>query len=288
MLSSITGILKSIFKHPLTKKHRFLALFGFIKFQILMMLTKNRFLVKWVDESQIIIRKGEHGLTGNLYFGLMDFQAMCFLLHYLRPSDDFYDIGSNVGAYTLLASKVVGARSFSYEPLPDTFDRFIEQININCISELVFAKNIAIAEKKGVLEFTNNMNCMNHVNTDSSNKNITPVEATTLDIEHINPQSCLVKIDIEGYELNAIAGGERFFKSSSVAAVITGGANEQQKLIDLGFFPVYYDPMSRTITKPDTYNTGDDTIYIKDLKDAQERCKTAKRFVVHTANSIII
>src|SRR6266516_2742793 len=43
---------------------------------------------------------------------------------YLRPGDTFWDIGANIGWFSLLASKIVGSNGkvFSFEPSPDVFN----------------------------------------------------------------------------------------------------------------------------------------------------------------------
>jgi|GEM_PF-2324848 len=43
---------------------------------------------------------------------------MMFLLHLLRKEDSFFDIGSNVSSYSILANSHVGATTISFEPLP--------------------------------------------------------------------------------------------------------------------------------------------------------------------------
>lgn len=80
------------------------------------------------------------GATGNIYTGLHEFIDMAFCLHLLRPGDLFIDVGANVGSYTILASKVVGANSFTLEPVPETFKRLKRNININDIVSLVDAR----------------------------------------------------------------------------------------------------------------------------------------------------
>lgn len=44
------------------------------------------------------------GATGNVYVGLHEFESMGFVLHVLRSSSAFIDVGANVGAYTVLAA----------------------------------------------------------------------------------------------------------------------------------------------------------------------------------------
>lgn len=43
---------------------------------------------------------------------------MALVLHLLRPTDLFIDVGANIGSYTILAGAAVGAKYLSYEPIP--------------------------------------------------------------------------------------------------------------------------------------------------------------------------
>ena len=58
--------------------------------------------------------------------GLCEFDEMGFVLHFLRSEDLFVDVGANVGAYTVLASGVIGARTIAFEPNPSTF-KYLER-----------------------------------------------------------------------------------------------------------------------------------------------------------------
>ena len=229
----------------------------------------------------------------------MEYEDMTFLLHYLRKSDVFYDIGANVGAYTILASAVRGCRAHTLEPLPETFDRLVDQLKINRIEDLVDAKNNGVGSKADVLEFTNTLNCMNRVNTDPNNTDVTKVNVISLDDTFDPDCNSLVKIDVEGYEKFVFDGGTRFFASPHIAALIVELNDAGEKFgckdteIDrairaFGFVPVTYEPMSRTLKGLDTFNDGRNTIYVRDIDAAAERCKSADKVVVHTAGDFAL
>ena len=61
---------------------------------------------------------------------------MGFLLHVLRSEDLFVDVGANVGSYTILACSVVGARGISFEPVPSTYKRLVENMRLNHLDEI--------------------------------------------------------------------------------------------------------------------------------------------------------
>jgi hypothetical protein len=68
----------------------------------------------WIDGAKFFVRRGETGLTGNVYAGLHEFADMGYLLHVLRAQDTFIDGGANVGAYTILACVARGATGHAF------------------------------------------------------------------------------------------------------------------------------------------------------------------------------
>ena len=290
-------IIKFLIFHPMNRGRRFSAVLKFVKFQISARLLGVKFLVDWVDRTKFLVSQGETGLTGNLYCGLMECEDMGFLLHYLRRGDTFYDIGANVGAYTLLASGVIGAKSVSFEPLPSTFDRLVDQIKINRIDHLVDLRNNGVGDKSCILEFTKNLNCENRVNTDPENKDVAQVDMIGLDDFFSPNKNSFVKIDVEGYEKFVLSGGKNFFSNNNVSALIIeingSGAsfgvddNDLHKMILLlGFHPISYDPFNRKISPLETFDKFGNTIYVRDIDDAQHKVKTSQSVCVHTANDL--
>ena len=288
-----------IYHHPMNNGNRFKAVIKFLKWQIAIRLQPCRIIFDWVDGSKFILQKGEKGLSGNLYCGLMEHEDMAFLLHYLESDNDFYDIGANVGAYTILASSVIGCKTYSFEPIPSTYERLIDQINLNRIDHLVCAKNSGIGEKIGELEFTTNLNCMNKVNLDPNNENITKVSVSTLDTEFKPKKKSLIKIDVEGYEKYVLQGGKSFFLNDNVQALIVELNNngieygiediEIDTIIrSFNFIPVKYNPFHRKIERIESFNVHGNTIYLKNLEDAEYRVKKSKKFTIHTANKTSI
>jgi FkbM family methyltransferase len=298
-MRNLVNIIKFITSHPFNKDKKFSAVSRFLKYQFAIRLIKSKFLIDWVDESKFLVSAGETGLTGNLYCGLVEYRDMCFLLHFSNKTDTFYDIGANVGAYTILASSVKKMKSICFEPLPSTYDRLLDQIKVNRIDNLVEARNNGVGKNSEVLEFTNNLNCTNRVNTDPSNTDITKVDVITLD-EYYEPKNpSIVKIDVEGYEKFVFEGGMKFFDNPNVVALIvelngsgdTFGIDDSEvhKIItSFGFRPVAYDPFNRKISSLNSFVGEENTIYVKDLDDAQNRVSVSPPICIKTANKLTI
>lgn len=124
-----------------------------------------------------------------------------------------FDIGANLGYYTFLFSKLVGAegRVHCFEPVPTTYKRLLENIQ-SC--ENVRTNNIASGEKRGEAEIRYNSQDLEKASllspphkTDNSNMvEIIPLDTYVdeIDLHRLD----FIKCDVEGYELYALKGME--------------------------------------------------------------------------------
>lgn len=299
MLKHLFAIAKFITQHPLTRDNKVKALMNFVRWQIGSRLIAKQVVVPWVEDAKFITGRGETGLTGNIYTGFMEYEDMVFLLHALQDDEIFVDVGANVGAFSILAAKVVKSTAIAFEPLPETVERLKDQMQINRLSDMVSVRNNGVGDKNGSLFFTNNNDTINKVSLEGGD-NTTKVDVVTLDDVLEKNQKYFFKIDVEGYEHNVIEGGKNILSSPNTAAVITelNGSGEEfgrsddeihDQLLALNFIAVRYDPQTRTLKKLDSYNKdGGNTIYIKDLNGISSRCKAAPKRVVHTAGGVQI
>src|ERR1700681_3691909 len=128
---SMLNVVKFLVSHPLNKYAKLSAIARIVKWQIGARLVPGDVVFEWINGSRFLVRKGETGLTGNIYAGLHEFPDMGYLLHVLREDDLFVDVGANVGSYTILACSVRRARGFAFEPVPTTYKRLFENIRLN-------------------------------------------------------------------------------------------------------------------------------------------------------------
>lgn len=71
----------------------------------------------------------------------------------LKPGEVFYDVGANVGAYSLIAGKLAGPSGavYAFEPAAATFAKLVRNVQLNGLSEIVVPFNIALSERPDVL-----------------------------------------------------------------------------------------------------------------------------------------
>jgi len=144
-MRNLLAILSFIWNHPLNRGYKQLSIITFFRWQFGQILLNNKkIIVPWLGGRKILVGKGEARLTGNIYAGLMEFPGMAFLVHCLRESHLLLDVGANVGAYTVLSSKVVGAESIAFEPIAETVERLKDQLAINRIVDMVDVRNAGV------------------------------------------------------------------------------------------------------------------------------------------------
>jgi FkbM family methyltransferase len=153
---------------------------------------------------------GEGG-GASIYFGKMEPEQTRLVAAALSAGDVFFDIGANVGYYSILASRIVGDKGFvaSFEPLPRNLVFLTRHRQLN------HARNIeiypaAISDKSGTATF--------HEGSDPAMGGLSArggreFEVTTLSLDDafrkIGRAPTVIKIDVEGGELAVIAGGEK-------------------------------------------------------------------------------
>jgi FkbM family methyltransferase len=287
MIINFFKIIRTIISHPLSRSRKTLAIISFLRFQVGNRLLKGKLIYDWINNSKFIASTGETGITGNIYLGLHEFTDMGFLLHVLRERDLFVDIGANVGSYTILGSAAIGARTVCFEPVPSTYKRLKDNIRINNIGSKVESLNIALGNSKGEVYFLSDQNCKNHViaNNETKKENIT-VSISTLDKE-LKDCPFLIKIDVEGFELPVLEGGNRILSNMELCGVIielNGSGNrygyDDSSILNImsshGFTPFEYNPLLRRMIKINGKNKeGGNTIFIRDVDRIERRIKGA-------------
>lgn len=142
----------------------------------------------------------------------------------LRPGDAFADVGANLGLYTLWGARCVGptGRVLAFEPVPETRARLERNVSLNGFVQVeVVPEGVGAARECVTL----------YRNPDASGVASRYVEApgpaievavTTLDAacaaRAIRPR--LVKIDVEGMELEVLRGSRSLLDHEDPPAIV--------------------------------------------------------------------
>lgn len=284
--------IRYIVGHPLNEGARWAALGRFAKWQIRSRLRAGPHIVPWVGEARLAVTRGMTGATGNIYAGLHELAEMAFLLHILRPGDLFVDAGANVGTYTILAAKCAGADVVAVEPAVDASRTIEANVKLNDVGNRVEVHRVALGARRGTVAFTTSFDTVNHVATDRDRGvNRVEVEMAPLDELLRGRIPAAIKIDVEGFETEVVAGARETLQRPGLLAVIMElngagaryGYNDSDLhriMLSVGFQAMAYEPFGRTLRPESTHGATGNTIYVADEAAIAERVRTSRRFRV--------
>lgn len=221
MLSSLKGVfwlLKTINKHPLTSNYKLKtvlkALIIFIKIII-----KNKIEIKWINNKKIIINGlKDYSSIFNYLFILFDFKEMKFLSKILNSNITFIDIGANSGVYSVLASSYC-KNIYSFEPNINVFKDLKKNLKINKIKNKCL--NLGIGKNNSIQRVTKNLGDKNYI-LKKFDKNIPSykIKIKNLDFFKFKKKKLVIKIDVEGYELDVLMGSIKTFYQNKLIVII--------------------------------------------------------------------
>jgi len=140
----------------------------------------------------------------------------------VKPGDVFYDIGANIGIYTILAARHTGdsGRVYAFEPHSANFTRLLDNIRVNNFEHIVKPCNFALHDKQGFFPFNYASGKAGSAESQLASvtdahreefrpeiaelKYAAPVDALVTQEEFLPPQH--IKIDVDGNELLILQG----------------------------------------------------------------------------------
>lgn len=145
-----------------------------------------------------------------------------FLRRNCKKGGVFLDCGAHIGLFAVVGAKLVGetGKVFSFEPTPKTREVLTEVVEINDCQNITEIRGEAIAAEKGTATFFDTgddaSNANSLVKTDRHANGLT---VPTISIDEFaaerNLKIDVLKIDVEGAELDALRGGFETFKNIS-------------------------------------------------------------------------
>lgn len=192
---------------------------------------QSEVVVKTIYDFDILVNPVlDKGLENYIYYnGTYEAGTLELIAEFLKPGQSFLDIGANIGLMTLYASKIVGKNGqvYSVEANPETAKILNTNIQRNQFANIKLIPHAVGAEKgKGKIYANIHLNrgsasLVNHENTDSYYEiDIFPLYDLISPDTHIH----LVKMDIEGYELEALRGMKNLLsKENSPVLIIECG-----------------------------------------------------------------
>ena len=194
-------------------KRRLIIRYWLIKFIIL------KFFKKQIVNSYYGVKLNSNYSDATFRFYMTGFYGDKYWKHITdkKQSFIFLDIGANQGLYTLCAAMNKNCIAcFSFEPVLRTFSLLQKNVTINDLSSKCHLINKAISNKSGYSNISikadhsgvASMYSGNNLTRDTNNiiEKIEAISSTELDslISNENKVELIVKIDVEGFEMNVI------------------------------------------------------------------------------------
>jgi FkbM family methyltransferase len=148
------------------------------------------------------------------------------ILHWCKTDTVFYDLGANIGYYSILAAqKITSGKIYSFEPLPENIKVFKKHLQLNKTklqSKVIELNEFAIADENKIVEFSNHA-VYNDGNTYVNQSFVFTEAAQKITVQAFSIDELIakgyllpdvLKIDVEGAELDVLNGARKTLESS--------------------------------------------------------------------------
>jgi FkbM family methyltransferase len=163
---------------------------------------------------------------------LPDHAELSVLRRFLRPGDRFFDVGANIGVYSLVAAEC-GAEVVAFEPGSAAVAALRSNVALNDLGDRVEVRQEAVGAESGEIEFVDGVGTMGHVVTEvaddargqaglftgRSTRSLLRVPMVALDDIVGDAPVAALKIDVEGFEDAVLAGAAKALREARIAYV---------------------------------------------------------------------
>lgn len=213
-------------RHGLISRVRDIDVKGFRKLSVLLpkWLLPNpksisESVLKTIHGFDIIINPSvDNGVELSLFeTGTYEKGMLSYIEDNYSGNGEFIDVGANIGLMSIFtASKFPNANVIAFEAHPNTFKLLERNVNLNKIENIQLIQK-ALGNSNGSIQIYDNW----HVNRGGAStvvqgdgSNSFDVELTTLDSFLSNGTPEMIKIDVEGAELDVLKGAEQLIKDN--------------------------------------------------------------------------
>ena len=156
-------------------------------------------------------------------------ETVAWIEREMKPGAVLYDVGANVGAYSLIAGKLTdpSGRVIAFEPGYASFKTLCDNIFLNDLQVRILPLPIALSNKEGIL--TLNFSSLesgaakHSVSENADSQNALGILSAQLDwaVEHLDlPSPTMLKIDVDGGELGVLEGAHKTLRNPSLKTIL--------------------------------------------------------------------
>jgi FkbM family methyltransferase len=168
--------------------------------------------------------KRSHRYVSAYWLGTYELPIQECLARELKQGHIFYDVGANAGFFSLFASMCVteAGHVFAFEPLQENIQIIYDQLQLNQVTNCTLVES-AVSDCCGNAEFYKGSDTSTaHIKTSQNeSEKSTIVKTITLDeFTKSHPAPDLIKMDIEGAEIQALKGSRKLLSSAKPPAFL--------------------------------------------------------------------
>lgn len=175
-------------------------------------------------------------------------ETVQWLEEYVHAGDVLYDIGANIGVYSLIAAKNTEGKApiYAFEPGFPSFSQLCKNVVLNEVGNAVVPLQIALSDKTGLVDFnyrsllTGSSLHMLGSATDRDGKRFSPVFTQLVPTYRLDdfvrefqiPRPQHIKLDVDGTEMDILRGAEEILASESLRSLILEISSDDASLIE--------------------------------------------------------
>ena len=213
----------------------FNLVFGHLKWLLISIykkFSKNQFQEVTVYNSKMIVDLYDDGLSKQLLkYGARELDHKYLLEMILKPGTFVLDIGANIGYYALLENELIGSEGklVCIEPSPSNVSLLTKNMKLNNLHDVTIVEG-AISQSSGkkafYLSHESNLNTFHNYGTVEKHLSGEQIEVSTYSVPDliskldISEPLGLIRMDVEGHEVEVISGMMNGIKSSNLAPTI--------------------------------------------------------------------
>jgi FkbM family methyltransferase len=213
-------------------------------FHAFLRLVRGRRVIRHVEAMTFELDLGELIDVG-IFLQQYERDVVALIERFARPGWIVLDIGANIGAHTLRFSKLVGpeGRVYAFEPMDYAYTKLIRNLSLNASANTQPAR-LALSDRNQPHQEVHYRSSW--ASTGERKQESSRVDFRRLDDwcdEHRVTHVDLIKMDVDGHEMQALSGGVRLLERSRPPLLMEAGAwhftregeNPLQLLAGLGY-----------------------------------------------------
>jgi|GEM_PF-770667 len=186
---------------------------------------------RWDIEHILPIRSGESKLIcrltdwipWNIYLHgsyIVEESYEKFLLETAAQCNTIFDVGANIGYYTVQFARKTDGTVYAFEPMDYQYDTLLRNLELNSLDNVKPIKKI-VSDREGkeriYFSGMENTAASSVVNETDEFESIPSISLDKFCASNQIGQIDLIKIDVEGYELHVLKGLEKMLKHQKVS-----------------------------------------------------------------------